>query len=121
MSISLFKRNLLKCGQDITLQNRNIESPDFGTPDFDEDFTDTDTIPALINTERGNTLFDGVSTDRTVTHKLCIEYLAGVTAQTWIKFKDRRFDIVDVENYRERDELLILRCNERGVGEAAKI
>lgn len=122
MGIQLFKRNLIKCGQEIILQDRNIQPPVFGDPDFDETFVDVDTVSSLIDTERGNVLFDGVSTDRPITHKICIEYLGGVvSSQTWIKFGERRFDIIDVENYNERDEILKLSCHERGVGEATKI
>ena len=120
MRIGLFKRNLKRCGQDVTLQNRDIVAPDFGSPDFDEAFSNDIVVKATINTQRGKTLFDGVATDNPVTHKICIEYLSGVTAETWILFKGRRFDIIDVENCGEKDQILILRCNERGTGEAAK-
>lgn len=121
MSLALFKRNLAKCGKTITLQNRAISSPEFGTPDFDEAFTSTDDVQAILQTQRGKVLFDGVSTDERITHKICIEYLAGVTSETWILFDGRRFDILDVENCGEQDICLILRCNERGTGAAAKV
>ncbi len=117
---TLFKRNLAKCGQSITLQDRDIQAPDFGTPDFDLDFTNDTLVTAIVQTERGKTLFDGVATDTPITHKFIIEYLAGVTSETWVLFDGRRFDIVDVENNAEKNECLILRCTERGVGEAAK-
>lgn len=120
MAGRLFLRNLAKCGQPITLQNRDIVPPVFGTPDFDENFSGDQTVQAIISTQRGKTLFDGVATDNPITHKICIEYLPGVTAETWILFKGRRLDILDVENCCEHDEVLILRCTERGTGEAAK-
>lgn len=118
--MSLFKRNLAKCGQTITLQDRNIQAPDFGTPDFDLDFSNDTPVQAIVNTKRGKTIFDGVATDQPITHKFCIEFVSGVTAETWILFNGQRFDIIDVENCCEKDEILILRCTERGVGEAAK-
>ena len=119
--MSLFLRNLSKCGQDITLQNRDILPPVFGTPDFDEDFTNDTIVKAIISTKRGKVLFDGVATDNPITHKMCIKWLTGVTAETWVEFKGRRFDVLDVENCCEKDETLILRCTERGTGEASKV
>lgn len=121
MGLALFKRNLAKCGQLITLQNRDIQAPEFGTPDFDEAFSGDTEVQAIIQTDRGKVLFDGVSTDNPITHKICIEYLPGVTAETWVLLKGRRLDILDVENCGEQDLCLILRCTERGTGEAAKV
>lgn len=120
MSLQLFKRNLAKRGETITLQNRDIIPPVFGTPDFDESFSGDQNVTALICTERGKTLFDGVAIDTPITHKISIEYIVGVTAETWILFNGRRFDILDVENCCENDEILKLMCTERGVGEASK-
>ena len=121
MSLALFKRNLAKCGKTITLQNRDIAAPEFGTPDFDEAFTNTVDVLAILKTERGKVLFDGVATDNPITHKICIEFVTGVTAETWVLFNGRRFDILDVENCGEQDLCLVLRCTERGTGEAAKV
>lgn len=118
--MGLIHRNLVKFGQPITLQNRDITAPVFGGVDFDEDFTGDTVVTAIVGTERGKTLFDGVATDRPITHKIRIEYVAGVTAETWVLLGGRRLDIVDVENCCEHDEVLILRCTERGTGEAAK-
>lgn len=121
MNLALFHRQLAQHGQNITLQNRSITPPVFGFTDFDETFSGDSIVKAIIDTTRGKTLFDGVATDRPITHRFCILYVAGVTAETWITFGGRRFDIIDVENCEERNQVLILRCTERGTGEAAKI
>ena len=118
--MSLFKRNLAKYGQPITLQNREIKPPLFGKPDFDETFSGDQVVTGIVSTKRGKTLFDGVATDNPITHKISIEFLAGVTAETWVLFKGSRLDILDVENCCEKDEVLILRCTERGTAEASK-
>lgn len=119
--MDLLARDLVRCGVDITLQNRAIVAPIFGSSDFDESFTGDQVVKAVIVTERGKTLFDGVNTDIPVTHKLYIGYLAGVTSETWVLLSDgRRLDIVDVENKNEQNKCLILRCKERGTSEAAK-
>ena len=121
MGLALFKRNLKKCGKTVTLQNRAISAPAGGSTDFGEIFTDEGLpVQAIISTQRGKVLFDGVSTDEKITHKISIEFVENVTAETWILFNDRRFDILDVENVGEQDICLVLRCNERGTGEAAK-
>ena len=119
--VDLFQRDLNKCGVNITLQNRDIAAPVFGTSNFDETFSGDQVVKAIITTERGKVLFDGVGTDNPITHVLYIAYIAGVTSETWVLLSDgTRLDIVDVENKNEQNKCLILRCNERGTGEAAK-
>lgn len=118
--MSLFARNLAKRGQDITIQNRDIVAPFFGSQNFDETFSGDQTVKALVKTIKGKTFFDGVSTEKVITHEFRIAYLAGVTAESWILFKGRRIDILSVINCCEEDTILLLICNERGVGEGAK-
>ena len=118
--MSLFKRNLAKYGKSITLQNRDIMPPVFGTPDLTESFSNDRVVTAILKTVRGKTFFDGVSTEKIITHEIMIEFLAGVTAETWVLFSGRRIDVLAVENCCEQDEVLILTCSERGTGEAAK-
>lgn len=126
MASGLFKRNLAKCGQTITLQNRDITPPPFGSPDFDEKFSGDLDRRAIPKTVRGKTFFDGVDTERRITHEFRLEYEAGVvdndtvTAETWVLFKGRRIDVLAVENCCEKNEVLVLTCSERGAGEAAK-
>lgn len=119
--MGLFDRQLAKCGQDITIQNRDIQPPEFGSPDFNENFTGDLSVRALISTERGKTLFDGVSTDTPITHKICINYVDGVTAESWVLLENgNRLDILDVENCCEKNERLILRCTDRGSAKASE-
>lgn len=118
--MSLLQRQLRHCGQSISIQTRSIVPPVFGSVDPGLDFVEKHNVKALIRTTRGKTLFDGVSTDQVVTHKLAIEYLAGITAEDWILFKGSRLDILDVENCGEADIELVLTCNDRGTKEASK-
>ena len=118
--MSLFLRNLAKCGKTITLQNRDIAAPLFGASDFDEEFSGDQDVKAIVKTIKGKTFFDGVSAERLITHEMRLEYVAGVTAETWILFKGRRIDVLAVENCCENDKVLVLTCSGRGVGEAAK-
>ena len=119
--MSLFLRNLAKHGKTITLQNRDIASPLFGSSDFDEEFSGDQDVQSIVKTIRGKIFFDGVSTERLITHEMRLAYIEGVTAETWILFKGRRIDVLAVENCCETDAVLILTCSARGVGEAAKI
>lgn len=112
--MSLFSHMLAKCGQDITLQNRAIDAPVFGTPDFAQDHSADTVVKGIIDTKRGVTLFDGVNTEAPITHKITIAYLAGVTAETRVLFGSRRLEILDVENVAEKNECLVLRCSEQG-------
>lgn len=118
--MTLFDRSIAKCGQLITLQDRDITPPNFGISDFDLNFSNNQDVKAVINTKRGKTIFDGVTTDQPITHRLAIKFILGITSETWVLLKNRRLDIIDVENIGELDKCLILLCNERGLGDAAK-
>lgn len=100
----------------ITLQNRDIAAPIWGSADFDERFSGDTVVWAKIDTVTGKTFFDGVSQrDSTVTHEIYIRYLAGITSETWISYDSRRIDILAVENLEERNEWLKLTCTDKGV------
>jgi len=119
--MSLLAHSIAKSNKTVILQNRDIAPPLFGSTNFDETFSgDSDPLKAIVKTPRGKTFFDGVGTDVNITHEIIIAFVAGVTAETWILFKGRRIDILAVENCCEDDEVLILTCNDRGIGEAAK-
>ena len=107
---------------EITLENRDIQAPDFDTVDFDEKFT-APNPPAwsLIETVRGKTFFDGTGVEEDVTHWIYINFDVTVTSETWVKLPDgRRFDILRVENLDERSEFMLLHCVDRGDTEASK-
>jgi len=118
--MSLLQRQLRHCGQSVSIQTRNLVPPVFGSVDPLLNFVEKHNVKALIRTPRGKTLFDGVSIDQVVTHKLAIEYLAGITSEDWILFNGRRLDILDVENCGETNQALVLTCNDRGTKEASK-
>lgn len=123
MTLALFSRQLARRGKTITIYNRSIVPPAGGSADFSESFSGAANVQAIIDTQRGKTLFDGVSVDQPITHKFCLLYLAGVTAESWIVYNGQRYKILDVENCEEADEILILRCAVRGAStlEAASL
>ena len=107
---------------EITLENRDIQAPDFDTVDFDEAFTAPNPpVWALVETVRGKTFFDGVGTEVDVTHWIYINFDSTVTAETWVKLEDGcRLDILRVENLDNRSDSQLLHCVDRGAAEASK-
>jgi SPP1 family predicted phage head-tail adaptor len=103
----------------ITLQNRSIQPPVFGSVDFTENFQNSLEVYSLIQTSTGKTFFDGVSTDQQITHTIYIRFDKSVTAETWVLFEDRRIDILKVEDLDERHDFMKLTCNERGIVDKA--
>lgn len=98
----------------ITLQNRAIVPPIFGSSDFSESFDAGNDRWAAIKTVKGKTIFDGLNQrDREVTHEVFIRYDSTVTAETWISYNSRRFDIIDVEDFEERHEFMRLLCTDK--------
>jgi len=98
----------------ITLQDRAITPPESGV-DASETFTDAcPDVWAKLETGRGQTIFDDTDTEQDVTHVFTIRFIKGITSETWVKFNNQRFDILNVEDLEERNEWLILRCTNRG-------
>lgn len=110
--MSLFLYNLNKCGKSIKLMSRDVSVVGV---DLSESFTNEITVKALIKTVRGTSIFDGSNVEKSVTHEIRIAYLSDISAETWVEYDSRNFDILDVINCAEKDQLLILRVNERGV------
>lgn len=98
----------------ITLQGRSITPPIFGSADFTETFAAGNERWAAINTIAGKTIFDGMNQkDVALTHEIFIRYDATVTAETWILYNGRRFDIAAVEDMEERHEWMRLLCTDK--------
>jgi len=109
--MSLFQYQLNKCGKDITLMDRDVSVDGV---DLDENFSNETTVKALVKTKRGKAIFDGSNVEKEITHEIRIDYISTVTAETWVKFKSRNLDIIDIVSCKEDDKVLILSCNERG-------
>lgn len=110
--MSLFKRNLKKCGKPINLVDRNMSIFN-GLPA--ENFSNPVPVTALVKTLNGVTVFDNTNTERVATHQFCIEFIEDVTSEKWINFKGKNIKVLTVENCCENDEKLILMCTERGL------
>jgi SPP1 family predicted phage head-tail adaptor len=116
--INIKRKNRAVCIGDmrdkITVQVRSITPPAAGGVDFTEVFTEDKTIWAMVETRSGVEIFDGTNLVGVATHYFYIRYLSNLTAESWVKFKSKYFDILDIQNFEERDDFMLLRCNERG-------
>lgn len=98
----------------ISLQDRSITPPSGDDVDYSETFTGNADVWAMVDTKRGETVFDGTNTERDVTHRFYIRYLSGITAETWIEENNIKYDILDVENLNEENRFMLLRASKRG-------
>jgi len=97
----------------ITIQTRDIKAPSDGV-DFNYDERAFIQTWAMIETVNGLEDFDNINVAQNITHRFYIRFLAGLTEQEWIIFKDRRYDILDIVNINEEDEFMKLECTNKG-------
>lgn len=97
---------------EIVLQTRAITPPTL--VDFSETFATAATVWAMIETLHGKTEFDDSNVERNISHEITIRYVANVSTETWILHDAARYDVVTVEDYEERHEWLVLRCERKG-------
>ena len=98
----------------ITIQSRAITAPSASGSDLIETFATTNTVWAAIKTVQGVEIFDGSNVVAIATHYFYIRYISGLTAESWIQYNSKYYDIIDIQNLEERDEFMLLRCSERG-------
>lgn len=101
----------------IQLKIRKIQTPFGNSVDFNEDFSDLKTVWAMVETSPGEVVFDGTNTTTSVTHKFYIRYIPNVTFENWILYKDKYYDIINLENLNEANEFYLLRTNLRGASD----
>jgi len=119
--MGLFERNLNKYGQLIDIQTRTNTGATFGKSNPEQSFvTKHAAVKALVITPKGKATFDDVGLDETPTHKICFNFIAGISQEDWLLIKGKRYDILSDLNCCERDLKLELFCRVRGEGEAAK-
>jgi hypothetical protein len=102
-----------------TINSRDIEAPKSGGVDFSEKFTKKIDSFMLIETVRGESLFDEVGTEQDVTHKIYVPFVSGLTFEDWLDVETQRFDIIDVEDLDNRHEFQLCRCTNRGLAAKA--
>jgi SPP1 family predicted phage head-tail adaptor len=98
----------------VVIQTRAITAPIANSVDLGETFSGDQTVWAMIKTKNGVQVFDGTNIVGVATHEIYIRFITGVTFQSWLTFKSKKYDILDVQNLEERDEFYLLRCSLRG-------
>ncbi len=100
--------------QRIVIKTRQLTPNSDNDVDYDETFTSLKTVWSMVETVSGKTIFDQSNEERDVTHNFYIRYIAGVTFQEWIQYKDQYFDVLNVENFGEQDSFQKLTVAIRG-------
>lgn len=123
--MSLLLYNLRKCGQMVVIEDRNIQIVNGRATEV---FSNPRSVLGAIRTLRRNNqitlgypIFDGTNTERFPTHSVCIEYIAGITSEMWIRKASStdRWKILASENCCETDETIVLLVTARGDGDDA--
>ena len=94
----------------VSLYNRAIKAPVFGTPNFKQTYTLIKTVWTSITTIEGPTTFDDVDTKTDISIVFKIRYRSDVTTETIAQFEDNNYEIVDAHDKDKRKRFLFLRC-----------
>ncbi len=97
----------------ITLYTRDIQPPT--NVKYTEKLSGGIDVWAMVKTTAGTEIFD--STNQLIgnaTHQFIIRYDDTITAEHWLEFDTRYFDVLDIEKLNENKRFMILRCSERG-------
>ena len=119
----LFKRQLIKCGQEISVNERLLDSSGYESSQPKETFTEISTPLSIVKTiesvRGGSKLFGGVSVVDDATHIFCVLYtttLADVESQNYsVELKGKRFKVLAVTNINEKDQILVIQTKIRGL------
>lgn len=119
MSLRLFTRSLNRCGQEISILERDLIEGGYGDIQPTETFTEIDTPLAIVKTiGSGDKLFDSISVADGATHVFCVLHsltLADVEhANYFVDLNGERYRILSVTNIDERSQVLAIQCVKRG-------
>lgn len=99
----------------IALQTRDITVPDDpNNPSYTESFTTTYQVFSAIYTKKGDEFFDGVNLSTFESHNFIIRRINGLTEEKWILYRGFLYDIIDIEDYDERQLFMLIRTKLRG-------
>lgn len=82
---------------------------------FDSDISTGDYVWAMVNTIRGEIEFDGTSIVDNATHAFTIRFRPMITQEYMVAFEGKNYNIIDIEDYDERHQFMVLKCTERGL------
>jgi head-tail adaptor len=100
---------------EIKLYDRLLNTDNDGNVDYTLTFNNEVFSWAAIETlSKGQDIFNGANLIGVATHIFYIQHIEGLTAEKWVQFDNRNFDVLSVENLDELKEFMALYCNERG-------
>ena len=98
----------------ISLEQRAIAAPSFDSASFTQDYEVIAEVWAKVETRSGQRTFDNVVIEDGITHIFTIRHRDDVTSETRVRYKGDLYRIRKTENLEERDEYIVLRCEEDG-------
>ena len=99
----------------IVIETRSIKPPsDDDDFDYGQEFTESQTVWATVQTTSGKDIFDGANMIGTATHLFFIKYISGLTSESMITWQNEKYRILRLENLDENNEFVKLYCNIRG-------
>lgn len=115
-----FKRRSMCAGdldRKIKIKSRAIKAPMVGV-DYSENFEDVKTVWSSFKSVKGINTFYLTNLDVEVDHVFGFRWFEGLTAENWIEYGGKSYDIVVMDNLDERNEWYFAYCNLRGVTSA---
>ncbi|MDG6880951.1 Bacteriophage head-tail adaptor [Phocoenobacter uteri] len=94
----------------VTLKKQVNTQNDYGAAT--QEWIDIATVWAGVEPISGKEYFSSQHLNSEVSIKIVIRYLEGVLPTSQVVFKNRKFEVVSVLNYREHNRMLQLMCKE---------
>lgn len=82
--------------------------------DYTESFTLLSEVWAMLQTPKGQTIFDGLGVEKIISDVFYIRYIDGLTSENWITYDGNRYDIQMVEDIEQNNLFQQLSCVVRG-------
>jgi SPP1 family predicted phage head-tail adaptor len=98
----------------IKIHDRTLTPPATDDTNFTEVLSNENEVWAAVKTSTGIEVFSGTNLIGIATHFFYIRFITGLTSESWVEFKDSYYRILDIQNYQEADEFMVLRCVVRG-------
>lgn len=92
----------------ISLENRSIQAPSFGSSSFSEGYSPIIETWAKVETSFNARVFDEVAVEKKPSHKFTIRHRDGITTETRIRWRGDLYEIQHLDNLEGRNEYLIL-------------
>jgi len=98
----------------IEIVPRDIQPPVAGDAAHSQLFGTATVVWASVSTVDSDDLFDGANLAPGPTHEFHIRFISGLTAESWVKYRDENYRILDVQDFEERQEFHVLSCAKKG-------